>query len=176
MWYENCSYSISSSLDSTFEVGGIQNPQMDVIQMVYRYPCIHLNALFFLRASFLFGAGRLSFCPSQLEQAIKYYSQGNTRTISRSQFSTKMAIARLSLWMDIELSLIWWTELGKEVSVSEFSTPCLAHHLLFLSGRNWFKFINLFVWSGYVFLGEWKWWWWWWWEGPNHVEAKKEKE
>ena len=62
--------------------------------MVYRYKCIHLNALFFLRASFLFGAGRLS---SQLEQAIKYYSQGHMRTISRSQFSTKMAIARLSL-------------------------------------------------------------------------------
>jgi hypothetical protein len=78
---------------------------------------------FFLGVFFLFGAGRLSLCRSQPEQAIKYYSQAMH---SQSQYRNlhhisnwEMAVAHLSLW-DIKSSLSCWTELEKEATVSEF--------------------------------------------------------
>ena len=97
------------------------------------YPCIHLNTLLFLGVFFLFGAGRLSFCRSQPEQAIKYYSQAMH---AQSQYRNlhhisywEMAIAHLSLW-DIKSSLSCWTELKKEATASEFIIPDLASYLL----------------------------------------------
>ena len=66
------------------------------------YPPIHLNLLLFLGVFFLFGAGRLSICRSQPEQAIKYYSQA-MRT--QSQYCNlhhishwEIAIAHRCLW------------------------------------------------------------------------------
>ena len=79
----------------------------------------------FLGIVFLFAAGRLSLCRSQPEQAIKYYSQAMS---AQSQYRNlrhvsnwEMAIAHLCLW-DIKSSLICWTELEKEATVSEFIT------------------------------------------------------
>ena len=119
------------------------------------YPCVYFNALLFVGVFFLFGAGRLSLCRSQPEQAIKYYSQAMR---SQSQYRNlhhisnwEMAIAHLSLW-DIKSSLSCWTELEKEATVSEFITPDLARYLSFLVVE-----INLFVWNGHLFVGEWKW-------------------
>jgi hypothetical protein len=88
----------------------------------------------FVGVFFLFGAGRLSLCRSQPEQAIKYYSQAmhaqsqyrNLHNIS----NWEMAIAHLSLW-DIKSSLSCWTKLEKEAAVSEFVIPGLARDLLF---------------------------------------------
>ena len=98
------------------------------------YPCIHLNVLLFLGVFFLFGAGRLSLCRSQPEQAIKYYSQAmraQSQYRNLHHISTwEMAVAHLSLW-DIKSSLSCWTELEKEATVSDFITPDLAHCLLF---------------------------------------------
>ena len=99
----------------------------------------------FLGVFFLFGAGRLSLCRSQPEQAIKYYSQAMR---AQSQYRNlhhisnwEMAVAHLSLW-DIKSSLSCWTELEKEATVCEFIYSGLgALLILFLSGRN--RFIRM---------------------------------
>jgi TPR repeat protein len=98
------------------------------------YPRIHPTHFFFLGVFFLFGAGRLSLCRSQPEQAIKYYSQAMS---AQSQYRNlhhisnwEMAVAYLSLW-DIKSSLSCWTALEKEATVNEFITPELARYLLF---------------------------------------------
>ena len=118
------------------------------------YALIHLDPLHFLGVFFLFGAGRLSICRSQPEQAIKYYNQAMR---AQSQYRNlhlisywEIAVAHLCLW-DIKSSLNCWTELEKEATVSEFITPDLPHHLLFLVVK-----ISLFVWKGYLFVGDWK--------------------
>ena len=71
---------------------------------------------------FLFGAGRLSLCRAQPEQAIKYYCQAIR---AQSQYRNlhhisywEMAIAHLALW-DVKSSLACWTELEKESTVSQ---------------------------------------------------------
>jgi hypothetical protein len=116
--------------------------------MVYPYPIrylrIHLNALFFLAVFFLFGAGRLSLCRSQPEQAIKYYSQAmRTQSQYRNLYHVsnwEMAMAHLSLW-DVKSSLSCWTELERESTVSECITSDLVRYSLFFSGRN--RFIRM---------------------------------
>jgi hypothetical protein len=55
---------------------------------------------------FLFGAGRLSLCRSQPEQAIKYYRQA-IRVHHISYWET--AIAHLAPW-DVKSSSASWTE------------------------------------------------------------------
>ena len=92
---------------------------------------IYLNTLLFLGVFFLFGAGRLSICRSQPEQAIKYYNQAMH---AQSQYRNlhhisywEIAIAHLCLW-DIKSSLSCWTELEKEATVTELITPDLTRY------------------------------------------------
>ena len=120
------------------------------------YPRIHLNPLFFLGVFFLFGAGRLSLCRSQPEQAIEYYNQAMR---AQSQYRNlhhisywEIAVAHLSLW-DIKSSLSCWTELEKEATVGEFITLELARYL----PPSLVVKIGLFIWNGYLFVGDWKW-------------------
>ena len=109
----------------------------------------HLNALHFLGVFFLFGAGRLSLCCSQPEQAIKYYSQAIR---AQSQYRNlhhisywEMAIARLSLW-ELKPSLSCWTELEKDATVKEFINLTWGIVYSFFSGRNRFiRMERLFV-------------------------------
>ena len=98
----------------------------------------------FLGVFFLFGAGRLSLCRSQPEQAIKYYRQAMR---AQSQYRNlhhisnwEMAMAYFSLW-DIKSSLVCWTQLEKESTVSECITSDLVRYLPFFSGRN--RFIRM---------------------------------
>jgi hypothetical protein len=84
---------------------------------------------FFLGVFFLFGAGRLSLCRSQPEQAIKYYNQAmhvqsQYRNLHHISY-WEIAIAHLCLW-DIKSSLICWTELENEATVSGFIMPDLT--------------------------------------------------
>jgi Protein of unknown function (DUF3808) len=96
---------------------------------------VHLNARLSLGVFFLFGAGRLSLCRAQPEQAIKYYSQAiraqsQYRNLHHISF-WEMAIAHLALW-DVKSSLSCWTELEKEGTVSEIHYSKLdARHLAF---------------------------------------------
>ena len=105
--------------------------------MVYPYFVIHVyistHFFFYIGVFFLLGAGRLSICRSQPEQAIKYYDQAMR---AQSQYRNlhhisywEIAIAHLCLW-DIKSSLSCWTELEKEATVSEFITPDLSHYLV----------------------------------------------
>ena len=94
---------------------------------------------------FLFGAGRLSLCRSQPEQAINYYRQA---ILAQSQYRNlhhisywEMAIAHLALW-DVKSSLACWTELEKEGTVSQIQHRSQhAHYLPFFSGQN--RFIHM---------------------------------
>ena len=98
------------------------------------YLFIHMSThFFFLGIFFLFGAGRLSLCRSQPEQAIKYFSQAMR---AQSQYPHlhhisywEMAISHLSLW-DVKSSLSCWTKLEKEATVNEFIRADLADYLL----------------------------------------------
>lgn len=71
---------------------------------------------------FLFGAGRLSLCHSQPEEAIKYYTraievQSQHRNLHYISF-WEIAIARLALW-DLDGSLSCWRDLEKEATWSK---------------------------------------------------------
>jgi Protein of unknown function (DUF3808) len=124
------------------------------------YPCFVIHVyisthFFFLGVFFLFGAGRLSLCRSQPEQAIKYYNQAMR---AQSQYRNlhhishwEIAVAYLSLW-DIKSSLSCWTELEKDATVSEFHCSGFGSlFTLFLVVE-----VGLFIWNGYLFVGDWK--------------------
>lgn len=107
--------------------------------------CIISNSQPILGVFFLFGAGRLSLCRSQPEQAIKYYSQAihaqsQYRNLHHISF-WEMAIAHLALW-DVKSSLSCWTELEREGTVSETKVvPFRLTFIHFFSGRN--RFIHM---------------------------------